>query len=125
MRVSVVIPCYNAAAYVGVALRALLNQTRPPDEVIVVDDGSTDGSAAVAQSFGAPVRVIRVANGGAARARLRGLSEADGDALMFMDADDLMAPDTLGSLVAVLEDHPEAVATCPWMRYEWLPQSGI
>lgn len=125
MRVSVVIPCYNAAPWVGATLRTLLNQTRPPDEIVLVDDGSSDGSAGIARGFGPAVRVIEVPNGGATRARLRGLAETQGEAVMFLDADDLMAPDTLGSLVAVLEDHPQAVAICPWMRYEWQEEGAL
>ena len=58
-RVSVLIPCYNRAAYLGEAIDSALNQTHPPLEVIVVDDGSTDDSAAIAESYGSPVRVLR------------------------------------------------------------------
>jgi glycosyltransferase involved in cell wall biosynthesis len=59
VRVSVVIPCYNAAAYIAATLQSVLRQTHPVHEVLVVDDGSQDDSARIAASFGAPVRVIR------------------------------------------------------------------
>jgi len=128
MRVSVIMPCYNAADWIGVALRSLLNQTVLPHEIIVVDDGSDDESAEIAESFGAPVRVLRVPNGGAARARKTGVAEASGDALMFMDADDLIAPDSLAALAGCLSAHPGQIALTPWYRYEqvngavWLPR---
>lgn len=118
MRISVIIPCHDAAETLGATLRSVLNQTRPPEEIVVADDGSTDASATVAASFGGPVRVIRGHWGGASAARLAGLAEAGGDGLMFLDADDLIAPDTLASLAAVLADHPDAIAVCPWRRYE-------
>jgi len=110
MRVSVIMPCYNAADWIGVALRTLLNQTVLPHEIIVVDDGSDDESAEIAESFGAPVRVLRVPNGGAARARKTGVAEASGDALMFKDADDLIAPGSLAALAGCLSAHPGQIA---------------
>ena len=128
MRVSVIMPCYNAAPWIGVALRSLLNQTHVPAEIIVADDGSTDESAEIAEAFGPPVRVLRLKNGGAARARKAGAAEASGDALMFMDADDLIAPNTLAAQVACLEQNPDAISLAPWFRYErvnetvWLPR---
>lgn len=100
--ISVVIPCYNAAAFVGGTIRCALTQTRPPLEVIVVDDGSTDNSAAAAGAFGAPVRVIRQANGGAAEARNTGIRNATGDWIAFLDADDTWTPDRLEHLVPAL-----------------------
>ena len=118
MRISVVIPCRDAADYIASTLDSVLNQTRPADEVIVVDDGSSDGSAEIAAGFGPQIRVLHAGGEGASAARLAGLGEATGDALMFLDADDLIAPDTLASLAAVLADHPDAVAICPWQRYE-------
>jgi len=117
VKVSVVMPCYNAAPWIGVALWSLLNQTLLPHEIIVVDDGSSDDSAAIAEAFGTPVRVLRVANGGAAAARARGAAEATGDALLFMDADDLVAPDTLAAQAACLDAHPDTIALTPWRRY--------
>ncbi len=118
MKISVVMPCYNAAPWIGAALNSLLNQTLLPAEIIVVDDGSGDDSAEIAERFGPPVRVLRVANGGAALARAKGADLASGDALMFMDADDLIAPETLAALAACLREHPGRIALSPWKRYE-------
>lgn len=121
MKVSVVIPCLDCEDYLGAAIRSLLNQTHPPHEIIVADNGSTDGSRDVARSFGAPVRVIEVPQRGASRARLAGAAEAQGEALMFFDADDLIAPETIAAMVGALASGAGNIATAPWYRLE---QSG-
>ncbi|WP_296718870.1 glycosyltransferase [Erythrobacter sp.] len=130
MKVSVVIPCLDSEVYLGAAIRSLLNQTHPPHEIIVADNGSADGSRDVARSFGSPVRVIEVAMRGASRARLAGAAEAQGEALMFLDADDLIAPETLEAMVAALEAGAGEIAVAPWYRLErsgpawvWAPPS--
>ncbi|WP_299819412.1 glycosyltransferase [uncultured Jannaschia sp.] len=117
-RLSVIVPCRNGAAFLAQTLRAILNQTRPPDEVIVVDDGSTDESRAIAAGFGPPVRVLAGPARGATVARNIGAEAATGDRLMFLDADDLVTPPTLAALVAALEGRDRAFALCPWDRYE-------
>ncbi len=108
--VSVVIPCYNAAPFIGETIQSVLRQTRAVDEVIVVDDGSTDDSARVAESFGRPVRVIRQANRGECGARNRGIGEAKGDIIAFLDADDLWHPEKIARQLAYLDQHPEVGA---------------
>jgi glycosyltransferase involved in cell wall biosynthesis len=90
--ISAVIPCYNAAAYIGETIRSVLAQTQVPDEILVVDDGSTDGSFDVASQFGHPVRVIRQPNAGECAARNRGLDEVRGGWVAFLDADDVWEP---------------------------------
>lgn len=90
--VSVIIPCYNGAPYLRETLESALAQTHTPLEVIVVDDGSTDDSAAIAESFGPPVRVIRQENQGESVARNRGIDEARGEWIALLDADDLWKP---------------------------------
>lgn len=95
MDVSVVIPCYNRAGIVGQAIGSVLNQTLPPKEVIVVDDGSTDESADVAASFGDSVKVIRTQNRGPSAARNTGIAEARGEWVAFLDSDDFWVPDKL------------------------------
>lgn len=121
MKVSVVIPCLDSEEYLGAAIGSLVRQTRPPHEIIVADNGSRDASRAIARSFGGRVRLIDVPQRGASRARLAGLSEAAGDALMFFDADDLLAPETLSALVAALQAGEGDIACAPWCRFE---QSG-
>jgi glycosyltransferase involved in cell wall biosynthesis len=106
MKISVVIPCYNAAAYVGEAVRSVLMQTLPPHEVIVIDDGSTDASATVLSEFGSSVTLVRQTNQGVAAAVNHGVSKARGEAVAFLDADDLWMADKLERQVAVLTPEP-------------------
>lgn len=94
-RFSVIIPAYNCAEFVGRAIRSALEQTLPPLEILVVDDGSKDDTARVVSEFPAPVRLIRQANGGPSAARNRAAREARGDWLAFLDADDLWRPEKL------------------------------
>ncbi|WP_346621253.1 glycosyltransferase [Blastococcus montanus] len=122
MRVSVVIPCWNAEAYLAQALGSVLEQTQPVHEVVVVDDGSTDASLEVAQRFeaGHPelVRVFSQRSGNAALTRNLGAQIATGDALLFLDADDVLGPDAVAGLVEALRSAPAGVAIGPWFRLE-------
>jgi glycosyltransferase involved in cell wall biosynthesis len=93
--VSAIIPAYNAARTVSRAVESCLNQTHPPIEVLVVDDGSTDETAEVVAGFGAPVRLERKPNGGPASARNYAAHLARGDWLGFLDADDRWLPKKL------------------------------
>jgi len=89
LSVSCVVPVWNGAAFLAQALDSILVQTHPVDEVIVVDDGSTDGSAAVAERYGGRVRVVRQPHRGTAAARNQGIAQASGDWIALLDADDL------------------------------------
>ena len=93
MKVSVVIPAYNAASFLPRCLRSVFAQTLKPEEVIVVDDGSADNSAALAAALGA--RVISRSNGGPAAARNAGIQSASSEWVALLDADDLWAPEKL------------------------------
>jgi glycosyltransferase involved in cell wall biosynthesis len=105
--VSVVIPAYNAGAYLEQAIRSVLSQDYRPLEAIVVDDGSADGTAEVARSFGLPVRVLVQAHAGAGAARNAGAAVARGAWLAFFDADDLWRPHALSRLANVLAGDPQ------------------
>ncbi len=105
--VSVIVPVYNAAPYLAEALTSLQSQSSQPFEIIVVDDGSTDDSATIAQSF-AGVRLIQQPNSGPAAARNTGINAAQGTVIGFLDADDLWPPDKLKTQLGVLESNPEA-----------------
>ncbi len=105
-RVSVIIPVYNGEAYLAEALDSILGQTRPPQEIIVVDDGSSDGTSAVAQGFGPPVRTLHQENGGAPVARNTGVVAATGDFLSFLDSDDLWLPEKLERQLAAFAADP-------------------
>jgi glycosyltransferase involved in cell wall biosynthesis len=100
----VVIPVYNGERYLAEAVESVLAQTYRPVEVVVVDDGSTDGSAAVAGRFGGVVRCVGQANAGPAAAMNRGVEEARGECLSFLSADDVWLPDKLALQVAALRD---------------------
>ena len=105
--VSVVIPVYNGERYLVDAIQSVLDQTYRNFEVIVVDDGSTDGSAAAAKRFGEAIRYVHQANGGVCKARNAGLAAAQGVYLAFLDQDDLWLPDKLAIQVAYLNDHAD------------------
>ncbi|NAZ75182.1 glycosyltransferase [Kineococcus sp. T13] len=108
-RIAVVIPAYQAAATLPETLRSLQAQTRGDWVAVVVDDGSTDGTGAVAEQLGDPrVRVVRRPNGGIAAARNTGLDELPASAryVTFLDADDVLLPHALAALSAALEAHP-------------------
>jgi glycosyltransferase involved in cell wall biosynthesis len=104
--VSVVIPAYNAGRYIGEAIDSALAQSMPV-EVIVVDDGSTDATAAIAFGYGNRVRCIRLEHGGLSRARNRGLAAARHDLIAFLDADDRWAPSKLERQYAALATRPD------------------
>ncbi len=106
--ISVIIPTYNSASMVGEAVESVLGQTLPPGEVIVVDDGSTDGTEAVCGRFGGRVRYVRQANARASAARNHGVAISRGEWLAFLDADDLWEPDKLDLQLAGIRQHPEA-----------------
>jgi glycosyltransferase involved in cell wall biosynthesis len=105
--VSIIVPVHNGGVFVGHAIRSVLAQSYRPIDIVVIDDGSTDDSAGVAERFGDPVRVWRQPNGGPPAARNRGLSLARGPVVGFLDADDLYAPDKLTWQVARLQTHPD------------------
>jgi glycosyltransferase involved in cell wall biosynthesis len=104
---SVVIPAYNAGAYLEEAIRSVLEQEYRPLEVIVVDDGSADRTAEVARSFGPPVRVLVQPHTGAGAARNAGAAVARGAWLAFLDADDLWMPHVLARLANLLAGDPQ------------------
>jgi glycosyltransferase involved in cell wall biosynthesis len=132
--ISVIIPTYNRAEYLGESLDSILSQDAPSFEVIVVDDGSTDETAAALVPYGSRVRVIRQRNLGIAAARNAGLAAASGQFVAFHDSDDIALPGRLMIPYAYLIDHPDmdivigngiflpppgsTVASRPWLRPE-------
>jgi glycosyltransferase involved in cell wall biosynthesis len=107
VRVSIVIPCHNHARFLPEAVGSALTQSHEDVEVVVVDDGSTDESAAVASGFG--VRVVRQSNQGLSSARNAGLAASCGDVVIFLDADDRLRPQAARAGVAALERTPAAM----------------
>ncbi len=104
--VSIIIPAYNAEAFIKAAIESVLVQGYRPLEVIVVDDGPSDGTADMAESFGPPVVCYRQNNGGPPVARNRGLAAAQGEYIGFLDADDLYAPGRIELQLAKLRENP-------------------
>lgn len=104
--ISVVVPTYNRAKLVTEAIDSLLSQTRVPDEIIVVDDGSTDDTLTTLQRYPLPVRVIERENGGLAVARNTGLEHATGDLIAFLDDDDTLTPRSIEIRAVFLEQNP-------------------
>ena len=105
--ITVVIPAYNAERFLADAIQSILAQDYAHLDIVVVDDGSTDETAAVAQNFGPSVRVIRQANAGIGRARNAGVEIATSDLLAFLDADDVWVEDSLATRLAHLEAQPD------------------
>ena len=104
--VSIIIPVYNCERYLAEAIESVLTQTYRTIEVIVVDDGSTDGSGHVAKRFGLPVKYTFQANGGTGAARNRGVELAQGKFLAFLDQDDLWIKDKLTNQIAAFHHNP-------------------
>ena len=110
MRVSVIIPTYNRAEFVREAIASVLQQDYPDLELIVVDDGSRDGTAAVVSGFDAAVHYLWQENRGVSAARNRGVAASTGDLIAFLDSDDLWMPGKVSAQVAYFEARPEAQA---------------
>jgi glycosyltransferase involved in cell wall biosynthesis len=108
-RVSVVVPVHNGERFIAESVRSVLRQTRPVFECVVVDDGSTDGTADVLRGFDGAVRVIRQARAGVGAARNAGMRAASGDHFAFLDADDVWMPRKVErQLEALASAGPEA-----------------
>ncbi|MFN4089045.1 MAG: glycosyltransferase family 2 protein [Alphaproteobacteria bacterium] len=118
-RVSVFIPAYNREALIAESVASVLGQTHADLELIVVDDGSTDRTAAIVESFADP-RVRLVSNGrnlGIPKSRNRGLDLARSDYLAVLDSDDRMLPERLARQVAFLDDNPDIAVVGSWGRF--------
>ena len=98
-RISIIIPAYNAAAYLAEAIESAVTQTLKPDTIAVVDDGSTDTTSEVAGQFATQVKLLNQSNAGVCVARNLGAAQSDADWLLFLDADDRLLPDALERLM--------------------------
>lgn len=117
--ISVIIPVYNTKQYLQSCLDSLLAQSYTDLEIIFVDDGSTDGSAEMLDAFAARdsrIRVIHQPNGGVCAARNRGIEEARGEYLSFIDSDDTLEPDMYEVLTNLLREHGVRIAHCSYNR---------
>jgi glycosyltransferase involved in cell wall biosynthesis len=120
-RVSVVTPAFNAGRTIGAAVSSVLAQTYGDLELVVVDDGSTDATAAIVEAHGGPVRLIHQENAGVAAARNRGIEEARGQLIAFCDADDVLFPEHVEQLVHLWDAHGGIVTANSY----WLLPGGI
>jgi len=110
MKISVLIAAYNCEGTIRDTLDSVLAQTRPPDEVLVMDDGSTDQTSAILKSYKPRVQVLKQENQGVSAARNRLLERAQGDLLVWLDSDDVWHPRCLDVQSRSFTDHPEAGA---------------
>jgi hypothetical protein len=113
--VSVVIPCYNSARYLGETIESVLAQTYAPVEIIVVDDGSIDATAQIAQSY--PIQYVYQTNGGISAARNTGVLHSRGKYVQFLDHDDRLLPAAIEVGVKSLEEQPECAMAVGEHRY--------
>lgn len=109
MKVSVLVGNYNYAAYLGAAIESALAQDHPDCEVIVADDGSSDDSWRVIESFGSRIRALRLPHGGQGSCYNALWHAAQGDCVLFLDADDRLDPDAVSSCLAAMRDDTAAV----------------
>ena len=124
MRVSVVIPAYNSARFLREAIESVRQQTTPVHETIVVDDGSTDETEQVIQSLGGGIVYIQQANAGVSAARNRGIAQATGEIIAFLDADDLWLPQKVENQVRIFLGNPD-VALVATDRTDIDAQGGL
>ncbi|WP_153110274.1 glycosyltransferase family 2 protein [Propionivibrio limicola] len=118
-KVSVIIPSYNSEKYIETTLGSVLGQTFKDIEVLVVDDGSDDRSPEIVRNHGAPVRLIHQSNSGVSTARNRGISEAIGQFICFIDSDDYWFPDKLARQLQIFDTYPDTGAVySSFIRWE-------
>jgi len=121
--VSIIIPVYNKAVYVAEALDSALAQSYPNTEIILVDDGSTDGSFEILKTyfekFPDKINLIDQENQGVSAATNRGIQAAKGEYIQFLDADDLLSPDKIANQMGLLQNQaPEVMASCDWVIFK-------
>ena len=121
MKISVIIPIYNAEPFLCACLDSILTQTYSELDIILINDGSIDGSGAICDRYAAideRIRVVHQKNGGVSRARNRGLELAVGELVSFVDADDTLEPDMYELLVKLMEKHQTDISHCGYKRFD-------
>jgi len=111
VKVSVIIPAYNAEKYIEKSINSILNQTYKSFEIIIVDDGSTDSTIQLLQKYSKDIRLIKQKNAGASAARNTAINVAHGEYISFLDADDIWHPLKLEIQCREMEKHPDWVAS--------------
>ncbi|MES2431360.1 MAG: glycosyltransferase family 2 protein [Bacteroidota bacterium] len=117
--VSIIIPAYNCAKYIGDAIESAVNQTWSNKEIIVVNDGSTDNTLAVARQYESTgiVKVVDQENKGACNARNNGYTISQGQFIQYLDGDDILALDKIEKQLGILKDNPDCIISCKWVRF--------
>jgi len=116
--VSIIIPVYNSEKYLAECIYSALAQTWINKEIIIVDDGSTDGSLNIARKFGnKAIRIFQQENKGAGAARNKGLADAKGEFIQFLDADDLLSANKITDQLNLLLQHPGKIAVCSTVHF--------
>lgn len=124
--VSIVVPVYNVDRYLPECIDSILSQVYPTLEIILVDDGSTDGCASICDAYAkqdSRIQVIHQPNGGLSNARNTGIAHCSGDYLLFVDSDDLISPYLVERLICVLESTGADLAICDPLHMETAPSS--
>ncbi len=122
LNISVIIPLFNKVEHIRQAIHSVLEQSRGPEEVIVVDDASTDGGDRVVEEYATSVRLIRRPHTGVSAARNFGIEMAKGDVIAFLDADDFWKPHFLETVSSLLVRFPQACTAAS--AYEWIIKPG-
>ncbi len=120
--VSVIMPAYNAEKFIREAIFSVLGQTYPSIELIIVDDGSSDTTPQILEEFSGTINLIQQPNLGPAAARNRGVKEAKGELLAFIDADDVWHLEKISVQVEYLRNNPN-IGICFGKKFEWLPNT--
>jgi glycosyltransferase involved in cell wall biosynthesis len=120
--ISCIIPVFNGQTYLAEAIDSILKQSYRPIEIIIVDDGSTDGTAMVAERYNQQIRYLRQANAGTAAARNLGLSVAAGEFVAFLDADDLWHPEKLARQMACFQESDALDYCVSHVQNFWIPE---
>ncbi len=120
--VSCIVPVFNGERYVAETIESILGQTVPPLEIIVVDDGSTDGTQEALRPFGDRIRVLSQENQGPSGARNHGLEESRGEFIAFLDADDLWVADKLERQLHLMDARPDLALCSGHIKSFWIDE---
>lgn len=116
--VSVIVPVFNVKPYLAECLDSIIHQTYTDLQIILIDDGSTDGSGAVCDAYAAKdarIRVVHQENRGLSAARNRGIELATGEYLNFVDSDDYLLPDCIETLLKLCIEHDADMSICTYL----------
>jgi len=122
--VSVVMPVHDGERYLREAIASVRRQAHAPIEIVIVDDGSTDGTAALAATLGADIRLIRQPRAGVTISRNRGVRAARGEFIAFLDCDDMWTDDKLATQLPILAEHADIEVVLGHTRRMWIPEGG-